>query len=47
MEEIMLNLSEFSLNHHPFGVKMVAKISDVEFRFDKLEKEKPDGKIID
>jgi len=28
----MLNLSEFSLNHHPFGVKMVAKISDVEFR---------------
>lgn len=28
----MLNLSEFSLNHHPFGVKMGEKISDVEFR---------------
>lgn len=29
---IMLSLSEFSLNHHPFGVKMVKKVSGVEFR---------------
>jgi len=25
MEEIMLKLSEFSHNHHPSGVKMLAK----------------------
>ena len=29
----MLELSEFSHNYHPSGVKMVAKISDVEFRY--------------
>ncbi len=39
----MLNLSEFSLNHHPCGVKMVEKISDVEFRYDYCRKEELSG----
>jgi len=26
MEEIMLNLNEFSYNHHPSGVNLLAKI---------------------
>ncbi len=33
MEEMMLELNSFSHNHHPFGVKMVAKKSDAEFRY--------------
>jgi hypothetical protein len=32
----MLNLSEFSLNHHPSGVKRLKNKSDVEFRFSAL-----------
>jgi len=31
MEEIMLKLNEFGHNHHPSGVNMLAKKSDVEF----------------
>jgi hypothetical protein len=36
MEEIMLNLSEFSHKLHPSGVKLLAKKSNVEFRLFEL-----------
>ena len=41
----MLNLSVFSHNHYPSGVKMLAKKSNVEFRYKAvISKSKPHGK---
>ena len=28
----MLSLGEFRQNHHPFGVRLMVKISDMEFQ---------------
>ena len=33
----MLKLNEFSHNHHLSKAKMLAKISDVEFRYKKMQ----------